>query len=37
MISFHTKIANMVKKSINYTNNNSNKVRDYVALIMFNK
>ena len=37
MIRFHTKIANMVKKSKNYINNNSDKVRDYVALIMFNK
>lgn len=37
MIRFHTKIANMVKKYKNYINKNSNKFRDYVALIMFNK
>lgn len=34
MISFHTKIANMVKKSKNYTNNNSSKVRDYAVIIV---
>lgn len=34
MIRFHTKIANMVKKSKNYINNNSDKVRDYAVIIV---
>lgn len=34
MIRLHTKIANMVKKSKNYTNNNSSKVRDYAVIIV---
>lgn len=33
MIRFHTKIANLVKKSKNCINNNSSKVRDYAVII----
>lgn len=34
MNRFHAKVINIAKKSINYTNNNSNKVRDIAVIVV---